>query len=84
MTRLGLLDRRRPLIPKLPCQAFSRPGGEAGFRGRNAFTYLRQVDVGNDDDVDGARGIFGLGASIATGVVAVLALSRAGLPGHTL
>lgn len=58
-------------------------GGETRMVGAmRIYTYLGQVDIGDDHDVDGAGGIFGLDASITTGVVAVLALARAGLPGH--
>lgn len=41
---------------------------------------LWQVDVGNDDGVDGAGGLLGLSGPVAAWVVLVLALS-AGLPG---
>lgn len=44
------------------------------------YPYLGQVDVGNDDDVDGAGGFLGLGVPVAAGVVRVLALA-ASLPG---
>ena len=44
--------------------------------------YLREVDVGNDDDVDGAGSILGLSAGITAGVVAVLAIGGTSLPGH--
>lgn len=47
------------------------------------FPYLGEVDVGNDNNVDGAGSVLGLDAGVTTGVVLVLALAGVVLPGHT-
>lgn len=47
-------------------------------------SYLGEVDVGDDDDVDGAGGVPGVLGGVAARVVAVLALGCARLPGHAL
>jgi hypothetical protein len=52
--------------------------------GTYRWPYLGEVNVGHNDNVDGARGILRGRARVTTGVVLVLALSRAGLPGHAV
>ena len=44
--------------------------------------YLGEVDVGNDNHVDGAGGVLGRRAGVTAGVVLVLSLAGAGLPRH--
>lgn len=44
--------------------------------------YLGEGDVGNNDNVDGTGRVLGGGIQVAAGVVLVLALAGAGLPGH--
>ena len=47
-------------------------------------SYLGEVHVGDNDNVDGAGGILGGSAGITAGVVLVLALGRAALPRHAV
>ena len=51
-------------------------------RDRRDESYLGEVDVGDNDNVDGAGGVLGGSGGITAGVVLVLASARAGLPGH--
>lgn len=46
--------------------------------------YLGQLDIGDDHNINGTRGVLRRSAGIAAGVVLVLALCRIGLPRHAV
>ncbi len=50
--------------------------------GTDGGTNLGELHVGDDNNVDGARGVLRSRAEVTAGVVLVLALGRARLPRH--